>query len=129
MLVPLAQRQGDGAYWDGSMIFPAPGDWTLRVLFGNQPTPNPRYSAVADAINNAGNRCTGVERDVRVVSTNAEVGSTKSTEATPGPKKIMAEERGVQAFGTQRAWVMPVVAVLLMIGLAALLARRLHRRN
>lgn len=30
--VPLAPRVSDPAYWDGPVVFPTPGRWTLRVI-------------------------------------------------------------------------------------------------
>ena len=55
----LSQRSGNRAYWDGTMVFPTPGDWTLHVLRA------PDYIESGDV---ASIRCGGFQRTVRVDS-------------------------------------------------------------
>jgi hypothetical protein len=105
--VPLVQRPGDGAYWDGTMIFPSGGEWQLFARRAGAPlTPG------------AADRCGGSARTVEVQP----VGSS----ARPQPRGV----RGAVApsgFPT-----FSILGVLLMAGaatagLGAVLISRLRR--
>ncbi len=60
--VPLSQRPQDGAYWDGKLVFPSSGEWTLHVLraIDGQVVKVSGQSPEAD-------RCGGFERTIRVL--------------------------------------------------------------
>jgi hypothetical protein len=114
--VPITKRSGDPAYWDGVITFPSAGEWKLVVSFADQPSPNPRYKAISDTINNAGRRCGGFERDVTVVSTPSLAGSaTVLTEAAAGPKATPTKTEGSTRPGNDMVQVVPA-AVLLLAG-------------
>jgi hypothetical protein len=53
--VPLVQRPGNGAYWDGTITFPSGGEWTLYTK-----------TAGAPATPTSADRCIGVVRTVDV---------------------------------------------------------------
>jgi hypothetical protein len=53
--VPLVQRPGNGAYWDGTIIFPSGGEWQLYAKRAGA-SPNPTSA----------DRCVGLVRTVAV---------------------------------------------------------------
>lgn len=92
IVVSLSQRTGDGAYWDGTIVFPSAGDWTLHVLQA------PNYTESGDV---AAIRCTGFQRTVSVVgsalpraghggSVQARVGLGPNGAAKPAPLFLAA---------------------------------------
>jgi hypothetical protein len=126
VLVPLTKRASDAAYWDGVITFPSAGEWKLFVSFADQPSPNPRYKAISDAINNAGRRCGGFERDVTVRSTQSLAGSASVlTEALPGPGAPPTKTEGSTRPGSDMVQVLP--AAVLLLTLSWLVVRRLSR--
>jgi hypothetical protein len=128
VVVPLTKRSGDGAYWDGVITFPSAGEWKLVASFADasladQPSPNPRYKAISDAINNAGRRCGGFERDVTVTSTSSGAGSASMvTEVAAGPKATPTKTEGSTRPGNDMVQVLP--AAVLLLTLTWLVVRR-----
>jgi hypothetical protein len=126
VVVPLTKRSSDAAYWDGDITSPSAGEWKLIVSFADQPSPNPRYKAISDAINNAGRRCGGFERDVTVRSTSSLAGSASVlSEALPSPKATPTKTEGSTRPGNKMAQVL--TAAVLILAVSGLVARRLLR--
>jgi hypothetical protein len=128
VVAPLTKRSSDGAYWDGAITFPAAGEWKVVVIFANQASPNPRYKAVSDAINNAGRRCGGFERDVTVMSTSSMAGSASVlTEVVAGPKAIPTKTESATRQSNVMVDVLP--AAVLLLAVSWLVVRRLRRHH
>lgn len=46
VVAPLVQRPSDGAFWDGSVVFPSPGVWTVYAKRSSDPpVPNSEVDA------------------------------------------------------------------------------------
>jgi len=101
----LAQRPGDGAYWDGSIVFPAAGEWTLRVSLMGAPLGSEQ----------PWERCGGFARTVMVYSA--------------GPGMLAAAgggrqpDRPADAGGPVTASIAVVAAILVLVTLTRRLGR------
>jgi hypothetical protein len=71
--IPLTRRASDLAYWDGSVVFPTPGRWTVRMV-------KPEWSGgVPDGEECAGARITVLVRDAdRLPGTSTDGGNGAS---------------------------------------------------
>ena len=104
LTVPLVQRPGDGAYWDGTISFPSGGEWQLFVKRAGA-LPNPT----------AADRCVGLVRIVEVQP----VGSSPSPQ--PGGIRAIVTPVGFPTFS------MLGVLVAATAGLGVVLISRLRR--
>lgn len=106
--VPLSQRPQDGAFWDGKLVFPSSGDWTLHVLWlqDGQMVKVSGQSPEAD-------RCAGFERTIHVM------GPT-DTDSPPAPNRPLV----VSAW-----WAGVAAATALLVGGATIALLRLRRRR
>jgi hypothetical protein len=102
--VPLVQRPGAGAYWDGKMIFPSGGEWQLYAK---------RAGAPADP--SSADRCPGSARTVDVQPMSA---------ASP---KTGGLAGAAQANAIPALWI--VVAVVVAVAAAGLGATAIFRRR
>jgi hypothetical protein len=105
--VPLVQRSPDGAYWDGTIIFPSGGEWQLYAKRAGA-SPNPTSA----------DRCGGLVRTVEVQP----VGPGASPQT--GSPKAVANAAGLPGFLIVGPIVLAVAAVA---GLGAVLISRLRR--
>jgi hypothetical protein len=105
--VPLVQRPGNGAYWDGTIIFPSGGEWQLYAKRAGA-SPNP---ASAD-------RCVGIVRTVAVQPMGPAV-SPKTAGTT-----AVAHAAGFSGFLILGAIVLAVAAAT---GLGTVVISRLRR--
>lgn len=103
--VALSQRSDDRAYWDGNLVFPTAGDWTLLVLaFGAQPD----WSHAADY------RCSGLTRTIRVVGARGETMPPTSRPVAAGQNSALP------------MWLL-IGAALVAVAVAIALLRRVRR--
>jgi hypothetical protein len=63
--IPLTRRESDPAYWDGSVAFPAAGEWTVRMVY-------PLWAGGAAA----GEECAGSRITVTVRSSSSPPGTS-----------------------------------------------------
>lgn len=83
--IALVQRRDDGAYWDGDVVFPVSGVWTLFV----HPSQQQWTWKTADI---AGNRCAGTVRSI-VVRGSGDLGVPRMASpreiASPGTRPLV----------------------------------------
>lgn len=75
--IPLTRRDSDPAYWDGSITFPAPGEWTVRMVY-------PLWSGGVAA----GEECAGAR--INVVARSSPSLPATSTDVRSGPVAALA---------------------------------------
>jgi hypothetical protein len=100
MTVPLARRSTDPTYWDGSIVFPSPGEWTVLVS----------TEAQGQIRELAGNRCAGFLRTVKVSPAGPSTVVATGAPQSAGPTAAPASAPGRAGMG----------AILVLTGLAAL---------
>ncbi len=120
LVIPLMQRASDPAYWDGAVVFPAAGEWTLRVVRAGD-----ILRAADERYNQAGNRCAGFERTVTVLPSDP----SSVLEDPGGAAGSDAPSTKLASHGAGPRSVAALLLAAALLGLAGLLARDLVRHH
>lgn len=111
MTVPLARRSADPTYWDGSIVFPSPGEWTVLVS----------TEAQGQIRELAGNRCAGFLRTVKVGPAGPSTVVATDVPHSAGPTPAPVSAPGRTGMGA--------ILVLTGLALAVLLGRVARHRS
>jgi len=114
--VPLVQRKEDGAYLDGVLVFPFPGEWTLRVSVRGE------FQQLPYA------RCGGFERPVTVRPADDDQSAASvagiPTDPAISPVPLHSSPRA-PGFG----WAGGLAGTVALLAIFALIARLLAQRR